>query len=333
MSDTAASLAATVVPTILAAVDSTFGVSTAAAWITLVAVCAVFGIIAVGSVGQLGCLPDKIKGLCLLNKRDEDVKSVDYYLSARNSAGAWSIALSYFASGMGAWVVYGSTEMGATPALSWLGVIGYSGASALPAAAICFLGPKIKERCTDKAFSTTDFGRERYGRVMQLSIAAISLFFMFIYMVAELTSISNVFMLLTNNNSQGFGIGVTVVIGIVTLSYTAYAGLPSSIVTDRFQGVLMALLVIIITIALCAFGENEVTAEEFRLASSWTVDGFMAMITLGLAILSAGLFNQSTWQRVWAAESVPAIRKVSDIAQCNCIKRRILGGGHMDSPL
>lgn len=308
MSDTAASLAATVVPTILAVVD-TFDVTTAAAWVVLVAVCVFFGIIAVGSAGQLGFLPNQIKGLCLLNKSDEDAKSVDYYLSARNSAGAWTIALSYFASGMGAWVVYGTTEMGATPSLSWLGIIGYSGASAFPAAAICYLGPQIKERCTDKAFSTTDFGRERYGRLMQLAIAAISLFYMFIYMVAELTSISNIFALLTNNNSQGFGIGVTVVIGIVTLSYTAYAGLPSSIVTDRFQGVLMGILVIIITIALCAFGENEVTPEEFGLASSWTVEGFMAMITLILAILSAELFNQATWQRVWAAESVPAMRK------------------------
>jgi SSS family solute:Na+ symporter len=332
MSETAASLAATVVPTVLAAVD-TFDVSSAAAWIVLVTVCAVFGMIAVGSVGQLSCLPSKIKGLCLLNKRGDDLKSVDYFLSARNSAGAWTIALSYFASGMGAWVVYGSTEMGATPALSWLGVLGYSGASAFPATAICFLGPQIKERCTDKAFTTTDFGRERYGRVMQLSIAAISLFYMFIYMVAELTSISNVFALLTNNNSQGFGIGVTVVIGIVTLSYTAYAGLPSSIVTDRFQGVLMALLVIVITIALCAFDENKVTKEEFSLASSGTVEGFMAMITLILAILSAGLFNQATWQRVWAAESVPAMRKVSVIVQCNCNKRRIILGAQMDSEL
>jgi hypothetical protein len=32
-----------------------------------------------------------------------------------------AIGLSFFATGMGAWVVYGSTEMGANPNLSWLG--------------------------------------------------------------------------------------------------------------------------------------------------------------------------------------------------------------------
>lgn len=48
----------------------------------------------------------------------------DTFLSARSSAAWYSIALSYFASGMGAWIVYGTTEMGATRSLSWWGVIG-----------------------------------------------------------------------------------------------------------------------------------------------------------------------------------------------------------------
>jgi len=212
---------------------------------------------------------------------------------------------------MGAWVVYGTTEMGANPALSWWGVLGYSAASGFPAIVVCFLGPYIKQTCSENAFSTADFGRERYGRLMQLSISTISVFYMFVYMVAELTSISNVFALLTNDYSKAFGIGVTVVIGIFTLCYTGFAGLPSSIVTDRFQGLIMAFLVIVLTCAVCFFDENQVTQEEFKLASSWTTEGFMALVTLFIAILCAELFNQATWQRVWAAESVPALRKVS----------------------
>ena len=35
----------------------------------------------------------------------------DHFLSARNSAPWSTIAVSYFASGMGAWIVYGTTEM------------------------------------------------------------------------------------------------------------------------------------------------------------------------------------------------------------------------------
>ena len=320
MSDTFASgesPAATITPTVVTAITmaaDAYDVPSYAAWIVLVGVCLFFMILAVGSMGVYGCLPPAVQGLCLLNKRGDDVQTVDYFLSARNAAGYWSIALSFFASGMGAWVVYGTTEMGASPAISWLGVLGYSGASGFPAIVVCFLGPYIKEKCSDKAFSTSDFGRERYGRVMQLSISAISVFYMFIYMVAELTSISNVFALLTaNEDDKAFGIGVTVVIGIFTLLYTGFAGLPSSIVTDRFQALIMAFLMVVLTIAVCAFDENKVTKEEFKLASSWTLEGFMAMVILVIAILSAELFNQATWQRVWAAESVTAMRKVSVI--------------------
>ena len=78
---------------------------------------------------------------------------------------------------MGAWVVYGSTEMGANPNLSWFGVIGYSGASALPALIICIIGPRVRAITGEKAFATTDFGLVRYGRVMQLSISVISVFY------------------------------------------------------------------------------------------------------------------------------------------------------------
>ena len=78
----------------------------------------------------------------------------------------------------GAWVVYGSTEMGANPNLSWLGVLGYSAASGFPALIICIIGPRVREITGEKrAFATSDFGRERYGRIMQLSIAAISVFY------------------------------------------------------------------------------------------------------------------------------------------------------------
>jgi len=309
MSDT---VFATIVPVVLESVETavnTYDVSSAAAWVVLCGVCTFFAILAVGSMDKLSCIPSRIQGLCLLNKRGEDAKTEDYYLSARNSAGFWTIALSFFASGMGAWVVYGTTEMGANPSLSWLGVLGYSISSGFPAIVICFLGPYIKERCSENAFSMTDFGRERYGRLMQLSISLISVFYMFIYMVAELTSISDVFALLTNDFGTPFGVGITVVIGIFTLSYTGFAGLPASIVTDRFQGLIMAFLVIVLTIAICAFDENKVTQSEFKLASSWTLEGFMALVTLFIAILCAELFNQATWQRVWAAESVPAMRK------------------------
>jgi solute:Na+ symporter, SSS family len=245
-----------------------FDVSTGASYAVLYSVLGVFTLLALGSAAWLDFLPHFLVRPCLL-KSDYDLTH-DYFLAARNSAGVWSIALSFFASGMGAWVLYGTTEMGATPALSWLGVLGYSFSSAFPAFAVCWLGPLIRAQSEEKAFSTTDFGRKRYGRVMQLAIAAVSGFYMFIYIVAELTSISNVFALLTVNDNSAYAIGITISLGAVTILYTTIAGLPASIVTDKFQGIIIAALVVTLTIAVTSVPANRVTRAEFALASQWT---------------------------------------------------------------
>jgi len=134
---------------------------------------------------------------------------------------------------MGAWVVYGTTEMGATPQLSWIGVLGYSLASAIPGIFVMWLGPLIKEATKgEKAFSTCDFCRVRYGRVMQLSCAAISVFYMWIYLVAEYTSISNVYALLTDVQTMDYAVvppramnytyttSIALSIGVFTVFYT-----------------------------------------------------------------------------------------------------------------
>jgi len=79
---------------------------------------------------------------------------------------------------MGAWVVYATSEMGANPQLSWLGIIGYSSASAFPAFVIALIGPKVREMSGENAFTAIDFAMSRYGRVMQLLVACVSVFYM-----------------------------------------------------------------------------------------------------------------------------------------------------------
>jgi len=223
--------------------------------------------------------------------------------------------MSFFASGMGAWVVYGTTEIGATPQLSWLGVLGYSIASAIPGVVVMWLGPIIKEATNgEDAFSTTDFCRMRYGRIMQVVCTAISVFYMWIYLVAELTSISNVYALIVAKEvypdlNKVYTTGIAIILGVFTVFYTGIAGLPASIVTDKFQGIIMMILVLLLTIVVCAVPENRISREEFNLASDWTADGFYLLVTLIIAIISAELFNQATWQRVWAAKDTPSLRK------------------------
>ncbi|GMH59935.1 hypothetical protein TL16_g09355, partial [Triparma laevis f. inornata] len=238
----------------------------------------------------------------------------DFFLSARNSATTWTIALSFFASGMGAWVVYGTTEMGATVDLSWLGVIGYSAASACPAVIISLIGPHIREMSGEDAFGTTDFAKVRFGRVMQLIVAGLSVFYMFIFIVAELTSISNIYGLLigkdtTADDTKGYTTSIAWSVCAFTVFYSTLAGVPASIVTDKVQGLMMVLLIIVLVVAVTAEPANAISPQEFADVSNITLDGFMAMVILFLAVSSAEMFNQGNWQRVWAAKDVPSMRK------------------------
>lgn len=233
----------------------------------------------------------------------------DFFLSARNSANARTVAMSFFAGGMGAWVVYGTSEMGANPKLSWLGMIGYSAASAFPGIIIGIIGPKVRERSGENSFTAIDFAYERFGTVMQVVVSIVSVFYMFIYIVAELTSIANVYSLLAAKDEDSYKTLIALSMCAFTVFYTSIGGVPASIVTDKFQAGIIILLVVILFFAVLFEPENSLTKQEYDAASSFTMDGFMALVTLFIAIASAELFNQSTWQRVWAAESGPALRR------------------------
>lgn len=299
-----------------------YNVSEDAAYAVLITVLCFFALIAVASADFFGgCLGASINKMFVLKQDDEETvdedgkhvntnRKADFFLSARDSAPASAIALSYFASGMGAWVLYGPAEMGANKEIGWLGVIGYAFASSAPAVVVFTIGPLIKKRCLDKSFNVTDFGRQRYGRTMQFTIAVFSIFYMFIYMVAEYTSISNIYGSFVTDPIYEFDpMTVSIAIGVITILYTSVGGLPASIVTDKFQGIMVGLLVIMLLFAVSAHPENQLTKEQWGKASNWTTEGFMAGVTLFIAVLSAEMFNLGTWQRVWSAKSEADMKK------------------------
>ncbi|KAL3927706.1 MAG: hypothetical protein SGBAC_012971 [Bacillariaceae sp.] len=298
-----------------------YNVSEETAYAVLFTVLALFALIALASADFCGRCLGSANKLFVLKQNDEDTvdengqkvysnRNTDFFLSARDSAPASAIALSYFASGMGAWVLYGPAEMGANVQIGWLGVIGYALASAAPTVVVFTIGPIIKERCLDKSFNVTDFGRQRYGRTMQFTIAIFSIFFMFIYIVAEFTSISNIYGSFVTDPIYEFDpMTVSVAIGVITILYTSIGGLPASIITDKFQAIMIALLVIMLLFAVSVHPQNQLTPAQWGKASNWTVEGLMAGVTLFLAVLSAGMFNLGTWQRVWSAKTEADMKK------------------------
>lgn len=230
-----------------------------------------------------------------------------HWLSAKNSVPWGQIGLSYFAGGMGAWVYYGTTEMGANIRLSWWGVFGYSVGSAAPAIILIFIAPMIKEFVGDKnGYSVTDFALTRFGRSTQIVAAFVSVMYMFISLCAEISTISNVAALFSGDSDYTRKV-VLASVTMISLAYTILAGLPASIITDRLQGVMIICFTLFFTILILA--DNPVSSSAVRAVSKSTTSGFVVMVTLILAVISAELFNAGQWQRVYAAKSTRDLRK------------------------
>lgn len=117
-----------------------------------------------------------------------------------------------------------------------------------------------------------------------------------------MTAISNIYGLMVGVDTFDpatirYTTGIAISLAVFTWFYTSIAGLPASIVTDKFQAGLMFSLVFILLIVACSNPANQVTKEEFSNASNWTTDGLTAAVTLIIAIACAEMFNQGTWQR------------------------------------
>lgn len=233
--------------------------------------------------------------------REKGAEGVDlnFWYSARGSQGFVSLGLSFFASSMGAWVIFAAPETGAN--FGWWGVFGYAAASTLPFGVMAILGPQVRKRFPD-GFCLADWVRERFGRPTQLYVAVISVFYMWVYLVAELVSMGG----LIRDFSGLDPLTAVVPVAMVTMLYTMAAGLPASIWTDRAQGVIMSLFIIIAVIA-CSTG-LDIREEAWSNAASWGDKGFEAAVTLVLAIIGAELFNMSSWQRVYASQDDKQLR-------------------------
>lgn len=92
-----------------------FDVTTGAAYAVLYSVLLFFTLLALGAAGWLQFLPGWLTRCCTLrggDGADSQLLATDHFLSARNSAGTWAIALSFFAGGMGAWVSRSNLQAG-----------------------------------------------------------------------------------------------------------------------------------------------------------------------------------------------------------------------------
>lgn len=234
--------------------------------------------------------------------------TLEDYITARGSVGAPMAAATLAASGMGAWILFGPAE-----AATWGGlpaILGYSLGAAAPLLAFIFLGKRIR-RVMPEGHTLTEYVFHRYGRGMYVFTLLVMLFYMFVFLAAEITGMS-----LIANLVAGVPLWVTALIVIATtLAYTAYGGLRASIFTDAVQTALILPLLVVMAVAgYFLLGGFEPTTSGLavrapQLAQWGNVAGLEGALTFLIAILAANLFHQGYWQRIYAVRDQAALRR------------------------
>ena len=234
-------------------------------------------------------------------------QGINNYLTANRNVGFFSLTTSLTASALGAWILFGPAS-----ASSWGGmgaIIGYSLGTAFPMLFLIFLGKKIRKEFP-KGSSLIEFMRKKFGKSLFKLILLMTIFYMFIFLCAEVTAISVLI-----NYISGVKLWLTaLVILISTLVYTLYGGLRASIFTDNIQMVVMIILLITSFAFITSFTGSEFSIEFIKeknpqLLSLSYIPGYTAGLTFFIAVAATNLFHQGNWQRVYSAKNFNTLKK------------------------
>ena len=234
-------------------------------------------------------------------------QGLENYLVANRSIGVFSLTTSLVASALGAWILFGPAS-----AATWGGigaVIGYALGTAFPLFILIFLGEKFR-KLYPKGKTLIEVVRLRFGTKLFKLILFLTIFYMFIFLIAEVTAVS-----ILVNYISGTTLWITALIVIVSsLTYTLYGGLRASIFTDNIQFIIILILLLISFINLISLNFNEFNFEFIKqnkpdLLSFDYLPNFTAGLTFFIAVAATNLFHQGNWQRVYAAQNNKVLKK------------------------
>ena len=234
-------------------------------------------------------------------------QGLNNYLTANRSVGFFSLSTSLVASALGAWILFGPAS-----AATWGGigaVIGYALGTAFPMIFLIYLGKKIRSEFP-KGSTLIEFLRKRFGKSLFKLILLMTIFYMFVFLCAEVTAVS-----ILINYISGTSLWITAsIILIATLTYTLYGGLRASIFTDIVQSVIILVLFLISVIYLTSFTGDQfsfefVAQKNSHLLSSSYIPNYTAGLTFFIAVAATNLFHQGNWQRVYAAKNNEILKK------------------------
>ena len=234
-------------------------------------------------------------------------QGINNYLTANRSVKFFSLSTSLVASALGAWILFGPAS-----AATWGGigaVIGYALGTAFPMIFLIYLGKKIRNEFP-KGSTLIEFLRKRFGKSLFKLILFMTIFYMFIFLCAEVTAVS-----LLINYISGTPLWITAsIVLIATLIYTLYGGLRASIFTDMIQMIIIIILFAISVIYLLSFTGDQFSFDFIyeknpQLLSVNYIPNYTAGITFFIAVAATNLFHQGNWQRVYAAKNNEVLKK------------------------
>ena len=234
-------------------------------------------------------------------------KGINNYLVANRSVGAFSLSTSLVASALGAWILFGPAS-----AATWGGigaVIGYALGTAFPFFILIYLGEKFR-KVYPEGKTLTQIIRIKFGKKLFKLILFLSIFYMTIFLIAELTAVSILIKYIS-----GVDLWITALIVISSsLIYTLRGGLRASIFTDNIQFIIIGILLLIGFSYLIQFNANEFNFEYIKINKPYLLDtkylpNFTAGLTFFIAVAATNLFHQGNWQRVYAAKDNKVLKK------------------------
>ena len=105
---------------------------------------------------------------------------------------------------------------------------------------LIYLGKKIRKEFP-KGSSLIEFMRKRFGKSLFKLILLMTIFYMFIFLCAEVTAVAVLI-----NYISGTKLWITALIVLLsTLAYTLYGGLRASIFTDNIQMIVIGALLLL----------------------------------------------------------------------------------------
>ena len=234
-------------------------------------------------------------------------QGINNYLTANRNIGFFSLTTSFVASALGAWILFGPAS-----AATWGGigaVIGYALGTAFPMIFLISLGKKIRKEFPNGS-TLIEFLRKRFGKSLFKLILLMTVFYMFVFLCAEVTAIA-----ILINYISGTELWITsLIILIATLTYTLYGGLRASIFTDNIQMIVIIALFLISVFYLTSFiGEqfsfSFIKEKSPHLLSGSYIPNYTAGLTFFIAVAATNLFHQGNWQRVYAAKNNEVLKK------------------------